>query len=433
MRHVQDILVVVKSMLSTARHSLLRQNVSASLNRSVSLGRSRAGLRRWTRRDFTVLALESSADDTCVAVVTSEREILSNIVLNQSAKLEEYGGIFPSVAIREHQRKMPMAVRRALDEAKLDMSQIDGVAFTRGPGMGGCLSVCANAAKTLASALKKPLVGVHHMQAHALTPILTSTSPSETPTFPFLTLLITGGHTLLLLALSLGKFKILATTVDEAVGNAIDKVARELRIEWRGRAPGAALETFCREGVEGVKEEDVPHVEQFKVPFRKELRFSFAGMHSAVIKYIAEHETVTAPSVDPTSEDEEKGRLLRSLSDPHRLAIARAFQTAAVTQLEEKIVLALRWCADNREVPVKHVVMSGGVASNMFFRERLRACLAKNFPDEELSLVFPPPSLCTDNAAMIAWASMHRFLAGDTDDYSIESKPKWSIEELNVP
>ncbi|KAL5528226.1 QRI7 [Sanghuangporus sanghuang] len=433
MRHVQDILVKVKSMLSAARRSLLRQNVSASLNRRVSLGRSRAGLRRWTRRDFTVLALESSADDTCAAVVTSEREILSNIVLNQSAKIEEYGGIAPYVAIHEHQRKMPIAVRRALDEAKLDMSQIDGVAFTRGPGMAGCLSVCANAAKTLASALKKPLVGAHHMQAHALTSILTSTTPSETPTFPFLTLLISGGHTLLLLAHSLGKFKILATTVDEAVGRAIDKVARELRIEWRGRAPGAALETFCREGVEDVKEEDVPHVERLKVPFRNELRFSFSGMHSAVNKYIAEHETVTVPSDSSTLEGEEKDRLSRSLSDPHRLAIARAFQTAAATQLEEKIVLALRWCADNREVPVKHVVVSGGVASNMFFRERLRACLSENFPGEELSLLFPPPSLCTDNAAMIAWASMHRFLAEDTDDYSIESKPKWSIEELDVP
>ncbi|KAL5485006.1 QRI7 [Sanghuangporus weigelae] len=443
-------------MLSAARRSLRRrQDGFGSLNRKSSLGWSGGGLTRWTKRDFTVLALESSADDTCAAVVTSEREILSNIVLNQSAKIEEYGGIAPYVAIHEHQRKMPIAVRRALDEAKLDMSQIDGIAFTRGPGMAGCLSVCANAAKTLASALRKPLVGAHHMQAHALTSILTSTSLSERPTFPFLTLLISGGHTLLLIALSLGKFKILATTADEAVGHAIDRVSRGLRIEWRGRAPGAALEAFCRDGVEGVKEEDVPRVEQLKIPFRNELRFSFSGLHSIVNKYIAEHGTVVAPSAASSLEEEEKGRLSWSLSDPHRLAIARAFQTAAVEQLEEKIVLALRWCADNREsilrtaeasdssygpklllnkrIPVKHVVVSGGVASNMFFRERLQACLAENFPDEELSLVFPPPSLCTDNAAMIAWASMHRFLAGDTDDYSIESKPKWSIEELDMP
>ncbi|EJD03286.1 peptidase M22, glycoprotease [Fomitiporia mediterranea MF3/22] len=377
---------------------------------------------RCLRRGFTVLALESSADDTCAAVVTSEKRILSNVVISQRKNVETHGGIEPFVAIQEHQRNMPVAVRRALQEAQLDMSRIDGIAFTRGPGMAGCLSVCSNAAKTLAAALGKPLVGVHHMQAHALTPILTSTTPSSTPTFPFLTLLISGGHTLLLLALSNSKFRILATTRDEAVGRAIDKVARELRVELRGRAPGAALEVFCRDGFGGDKkcgkeEENVPHVEPLKVPFKGELAFSFAGLHSAVDRYILQH-------------GKDKTRL--QLPYPHRLAIARTFQDAAFAQLEEKVILALRWCADNSQIPVKHVVVSGGVASNLLFRERLQACLSKNFPDDELSLVFPPPALCTDNAAMIAWASMHRFLAGESDDYSIEHRAKWSIEKLDA-
>lgn len=215
---------------------------------------------------------------------------------------------------------------------------------------------------------------------------------STTPTFPFLTLLISGGHTLLLLALSNSKFRILATTRDEAVGRAIDKVARDLRLEWRGLAPGAALEAFCRDGVANVKDENVPHIESFDIPMRGQLSFSFSGLHSTVDRYILAHGT---PQQEPQKQPMEKTQALSNkpkvklhLSDPHRLAIARAFQDAAVAQLEEKVVLALRWCARKRqailednlsstggnwsgaEVPVRHVVVSGGVASNAYFRDR---------------------------------------------------------------
>ncbi|KAL1945590.1 hypothetical protein VTO73DRAFT_1592 [Trametes versicolor] len=181
-------------------------------------------------RAFTVLALESSADDTCAAVVTSDRKVLSNVVISQQAFLEEYGGIHPFIALHAHQRNMPGAVQRALREADMSVNDVDGIAFTLGPGIPGCLSVCGNAARSLAAALNKPLVGVHHMQAHALT-------PSSRPQFPFLTILVSGGHTLLLLASSPKSFRILATSLDESIGSAYDKVARPLRrhLRW-GRA-----------------------------------------------------------------------------------------------------------------------------------------------------------------------------------------------------
>ncbi|KAH8119484.1 peptidase M22, glycoprotease [Phellopilus nigrolimitatus] len=434
-------------MLSASRRCLPRQLPRANLLH-----------RRCPGRAFTVLALESSADDTCAAIVTSEREILANVVLRQ-LEHEAFGGIRPYTALREHQRNMPVAVRSALDEAKLDMSAIDGIAFTRGPGMAGCLAVCTNAAKTLASALHKPLIGVHHMQAHALTPLLISRTPATMPTFPFLTLLISGGHTLLLLALSVRRFRILATTRDEAIGRTVDKVARALRLEWRGRAPGAALEAFCAEGIPGDKGGELPYIAPLETALRERLSFSFSGLHSAVDRYVQTHGSTAPPSggdlgdseTPPEHSQEARYHSTPHLSDAHRLAIARAFQACAAAQLEEKVVLALHWCKRNRasiladsgrenddappdprDVVVKHVVVSGGVASNMYFRERLSSCLKTTFPNQDLSLVFPPPALCTDNAAMIAWASMHRFLAGEADDSSILTRRNWSIEELDA-
>ncbi|KAH9928055.1 glycoprotease [Amylocystis lapponica] len=367
-------------------------------------------------RAFTVLAIESSADDTCAAVVTSDRKILANVVIKQNSYHEAYGGIHPYVAIGAHQKNMPFAVSRALAEANLAVTDVDGIAFTRGPGIGGCLSVGSNAAKTLAAALHKPLVGVHHMQAHALTPLLT-TPPAELPEFPFLTLLVSGGHTLLLLARGLADFRILATTLDESAGRAIDKVSRLLALPWAQGGPGAALERFCAEAdgeeagsvSEGAWDGSVPSLPQ---AMRGRLAFSFTGPHSTVERYL--HARGGA------------------VGTREKRALARAFQRATVGQLEEKLGLALAQC--RREgVCVRHVVVSGGVASNMFLRERLRVCLDTISPDEHVALVFPPPALCTDNAVMIAWAAMYRFLAGDFDDYSVELRVKWNIEELSVP
>ncbi|KAJ7209560.1 Gcp-like domain-containing protein [Mycena pura] len=354
-------------------------------------------------RPFRVLALESSADDTCAAVVDASRRIWSNVVCRQNRLHEKTSGIHPLVALRAHQRNMPGAVRKALHDAKLEMADIDGVAFTRGPGITGCLTVASNAAKTLAAANNKPIVGVHHMQAHALTAHLTSSSP---PSFPFLTLLVSGGHTMIVLATSLVDFRVLATTVDRSVGSTIDRVVTLLQIKWADLGPGPGLERYCAEPVadEGALENEPP------ITMSGKLSFSYTGLHSWVER------TIHAAG---------------GLDNVKKRAVARAFQNAAFAHLEEKLLLALKWCRNN-DHPVRHVVVSGGVASNSLLRQRLKTCLSQSIYDP-VDLVFPDPLLCTDNAVMIAWASMHRFLARDYDDYSIETLPTWSLEDLKNP
>ncbi|KAG6878547.1 hypothetical protein C0993_004446 [Termitomyces sp. T159_Od127] len=325
--------------------------------------------RRPRARAFTVLALESSADDSCAAIVSSAPRILANVVLKQHAIHQVYGGIHPKYAILGHQHNIPLAVRRALDEAQLDVrTDIDGIAFTRGPGIGGCLSVSSNAAKSLAAALGLPLVG----QAHALTPLLTA-HPNP-PTFPFLTLLVSGGHTLLLLASSLTSFRTLATTADESIGRSFDKVSRHLGIPWAALGPGAALEHFCAQPFDGA---DLPPLPAFPRPCRGQLAFSYASLHSYVERYL-----------------DAKGGL-DNTDLPTRLALARGFQTAAVAQLEEKLLLAFRWCL-SQGIRVQDVVVSGGVASNAYLRERLAVCVAQVDSGSPIRLSFPPPELCTD-------------------------------------
>ncbi|KAL8283612.1 hypothetical protein RQP46_005407 [Phenoliferia psychrophenolica] len=224
-------------------------------------------------KPLLVLGLESSADDTCASVVSSTRKILSSVVLKQGHVHEVYGGIHPLHAQEAHQANMGVAIRRALQEAQVGLSDLDGIAFTRGPGMHGCLGVCAGAAKALAGATGLPLLGVHHMQAHALTPLLTEEVPPE---FPFLTLLVSGGHTLLVLARSETSFKILATCDDESIGAAFDKACRDLRIPYslgNNGSPGSALEAFS-----SLPSTPLPTVSPgpFSLALRNQLAFSFA-------------------------------------------------------------------------------------------------------------------------------------------------------------
>ncbi|KII90399.1 hypothetical protein PLICRDRAFT_157527 [Plicaturopsis crispa FD-325 SS-3] len=375
---------------------------STSILRAISRKRSLA-------KRFSVLALESSADDTCAAIVKSNREILSNVVLKQHHAHEGFGGIEPTTAFELHQKRMPEAILKALADAQMRIEDVDGIAFTRGPGMYASLSVGSTAARTMGAVLKKPIVGVHHMQAHALTALLTS-EPSDMPQFPFLTLLVSGGHTLILLATSPTSFRTLATTADESIGRAFDKVSRLLEIPWGNIGPGAALERFCASepGPEDGIALDIP---QFPLAVPSQLLFSYSGQHSTVDRFVAHN-----------------GGIDR-LNQATRRALASKFQTAALGQLEDKVALALKLCA-KEGVRVQHLVVSGGVASNSVLRSRLKTRLAAIDSEAPISLVFPPPALCTDNAVMIAWASMPRFLAKDHDEYSIGVRVKWKIEDL---
>ncbi|GAA6029254.1 hypothetical protein JCM8097_003589 [Rhodosporidiobolus ruineniae] len=369
-------------------------------------------------RPLVVLGLESSADDTCAAVVTSTRQILSNVVLKQSSIHETYGGIHPLHAQEAHQRNMPLAIKQALEEASVSLSDLDGIAFTRGPGMYGCLSVCAGAAKALAGATGKPLLGVHHMQAHALTPFLTASpnSPYPTPIFPFLTLLLSGGHTLFLHASSPSAFRILATTHDESIGACLDKASRDLGVPWAlgAGSPGAALEKFAFPSltladaapIEGEKRTPFP------IPFPNQLAFSYAGLRSALSRILA-------------------GRPAASMGEDEKRQLARDFSLAAFRQIEGKVGLALKGAEERGEERVRGLVVSGGVASNLILRERLRSKLDE-LGYADMPLIFPPPKYCTDNAAMIAHVGLMRLQAGRVDPLTVMQRSKWSVEECEA-
>ncbi|KAH8828491.1 glycoprotease [Flagelloscypha sp. PMI_526] len=362
-------------------------------------------------KPLCILGIESSADDTCAAVVTSSRNILSNVVIKQNDIHEQYGGINPYVALHAHQRNMPVAIRRALAEAEVTVDDLDGIAFTRGPGMGGGLAACLHSGKAIAAALDLPMVGVHHMQAHALTSFLTATGEADTPQFPFLTLLISGGHTLILLATSNTDFKILATT---------------LRC-WEGGSPGGAVERYASQVQEDQKSRANELLQEyFVVPMPGQLAFSYSCLDTQLRRVLERKygvEGLGAPG-GPTKPDE----VVEELDDKARCLLAYTVQEAAFNQLEAKLLKALKVCQEQGVENIGQLVVSGGVASNLYLRQRLGKLL------EPLGVkqIFPPPHLCTDNAAMIAWASMHRFISENTDPYEIDIRPKWSIEDLNA-
>ena len=362
-----------------------------------------------------ILGIETSCDDSCASIVSSDRTILSSIVTKQDHS--STGGIHPLSAALAHHANLPSTIADAIEKANITPSDIDAIAVTQGPGMASSLAVGLSAAKTMSAVLRKPLIYVHHMQAHALTPLLTEPNP---PAFPFLVLLVSGGHTMLVLATSVTEFSILATTNDDSIGDAFDKVARDLGIPWTS-APGAALEQLAERCTEGKT-----HGVVFPIPCKGQSLFSYSGLKAAVQRHVESCGGVDMP-------------------ETRRASIAAAFQTAACAQLEDKLSMILRPShirEDSRHRPyprialpdgvsadsIKTVVCSGGVASNAFLRSRLRSHL-DSLERKNVDLQFPPLSLCTDNAAMIAWVG-HLIYHQRTQDYSRHARPKWSMEDI---
>ncbi|KAI8978656.1 Gcp-like domain-containing protein [Pilobolus umbonatus] len=358
------------------------------------------------KRPLRVLGIETSCDDTSAAIVTSDREILAEVVKGQQELHEPMGGIVPTLASKGHSRNLPWVICETLDRASLRIDDIDVVAVTRGPGLPPCLPVGLNAAKTLAAVAKKPLIGVHHMEAHALTARLTN---HPAPEFPFMTLLISGGHTLLLTANEIGNYNELGSTLDNAVGEAIDKTARMLQLDWiKGRrgGPGAALEEAAKRG------DPARFSPYLSVPMlqrnKSTISFSFSGLKSSIGRLVE-----IEKKVDVTQQQD--------VDD-----MAAAFQLVCIQHIEQKLTLALELELKVNKKPLSSLVVSGGVASNQFFRSRLEA-LAASY---HLPLICPPPVLCTDNGVMIAWAGLERYQAGLMDDYTITTLPKWPLESL---
>jgi N6-L-threonylcarbamoyladenine synthase len=329
-----------------------------------------------------VIGIESSCDETAVAVYDTSRGLLSHRLYSQIAMHQAYGGVVPELASRDHVRRLLPLVREALAAAGSERNSIDGVAYTAGPGLIGALLVGAGFARSLAYAWGKPAVAVHHLEGHLLAPLL----EADPPDFPFLALLVSGGHTQLVDVAALGQYRILGETLDDAVGEAFDKTAKMLGLPYPG---GAALARLAESGRSGRFVFPRPMLD------RPGLDFSFSGLKTAALVAL-------------------RGRVL---DDQIRADVARGFEEAAIDTLAEKSRRALRVTGHRR------LVVAGGVGANRQLRSRL-AAIAREAGAE---LYFPRAEFCTDNGAMIALAGCMRLRLGTRQGLGLGARAHWEL------
>ncbi len=338
-------------------------------------------------RPALILGLESSCDETAAAVVTSDKRILSNIIASQIAEHTPYGGVVPEIAARAHVERLSPLIAEALAAAHVALADVDAIAVTAGPGLIGGVMVGLVTAKALAIATRKPLIAVNHLEGHALSPRLI-----DDVAFPYLLLLTSGGHCQLLMVQGVGRYQRLATTIDDAAGEAFDKVAKMLGLSFPG---GPAVEALARSG--NPKGFDLPR----PLLGRAEPHFSFAGLKSAVLRLLESGVVQT---------------------DQHKADVAASFQQAVIDCMIDRTQRALI----RLDVRPNALVVAGGVAAN----GAIRASLAQLAAKHELDFVAPPMWLCTDNAAMIAWAGAERFALGLFDDLNVPAKARWPLDPV---
>ncbi|CAD7840841.1 MAG: N(6)-L-threonylcarbamoyladenine synthase (EC 2.3.1.234) [Olavius algarvensis Gamma 3 endosymbiont] len=332
-----------------------------------------------------VLGIESSCDETGIALYDSASGRIWQRLYSQIEKHREYGGVVPELASRDHVVKAAPMLGEILDEIG-SIDAIDAFAYTRGPGLIGALMVGANLARGLAWALDKPVLGVHHMEGHLLAPMLAD----EKPAVPFVALLVSGGHTLLVDVRAIGDYRILGETLDDAVGEAFDKTAKLLGLPYPGGPELAQLaDSVTQSRFEFLR----PMIN------RPGLEFSFSGLKTAALNIVRQHEP---------------------LDDDLRAEVAFAFQQAVVDTLRIKCRRALA------ETGYQSLVIAGGVGAN----RRLRQVLGETLREQNARLYFPALEYCTDNGAMIAFAGALRLLQGQTDEAVSDVLPRWSLESL---
>ena len=342
-------------------------------------------------KKVTFLGIETSCDETAAAIVKDNSdgtgEILSNIVSSQVEEHREFGGIVPEVAARAHVEKIEFIVQKAIEESSLDLENLDGIAATAGPGLIVCLTVGLNTGKAIAGSLKKPFIAVNHLEGHALSPKINNKIE-----FPYLLLLISGGHTQFLEVNGVNNYKRLGTTIDDALGEAFDKTAKLLGIEFPG---GPKIEEWAKKGDGGY----------FKLPKpilkKGGCNLSFAGLKTAVLR---------------------TSKKLKNEKEKYHLAAS--FQKTINEILYEKTKIAMEEFSKNKKNKQNTFVIAGGVAANLSIRENLSK-LAK---EKNFTSIFPPINLCSDNAAMIAWAGIERYKINLIDNLEFPSKARWPLD-----
>ncbi|SUC11093.1 O-sialoglycoprotein endopeptidase [Pasteurella canis] len=338
-----------------------------------------------------VLGIETSCDETGVAIYDDEKGLVANQLYTQVALHADYGGVVPELASRDHIRKTAPLIQAALAEANLNAEDIDGIAYTAGPGLVGALLVGSTIARSLAYAWNLPAIGVHHMEGHLLAPMLEENAPR----FPFIALLVSGGHTQLVKVDAVGQYQLLGESIDDAAGEAFDKTAKLLGLDYPG---GAALSRLAQKG----------NPDRFIFPRpmtdRPGLDFSFSGLKTFAANTIAQ-------VIQQESE----------LTEQTKADIAYAFQQAVVETLAIKCRRALK------ETGLTRLVIAGGVSANKQLRQHLSE-LMRQLNGE---VFYPQPQFCTDNGAMIAYAGLLRLKQGEQQDLAIEVKPRWPMTTLS--
>jgi N6-L-threonylcarbamoyladenine synthase len=339
-----------------------------------------------------ILGIESSCDETAASIITQNEQgkpiILSNIVSSQVDVHKEFGGVVPELAARSHIEKIDLITKKAINESGIEMDAIDAIASTAGPGLIVCLSVGLSFGKTMASSLRKPFIAVNHLEGHALSPKLNSDLD-----YPYLLLLISGGHTQFLSVKKLGNYKRLGTTIDDAVGEAFDKTAKLLGIEFPG---GPQIEIYAKKG----------NPNKYKLPkpiFNKGgCNLSFAGLKTAVLKISKQIET-----------------------KQQKYDLAASFQKTIEEILYKKSKIAFEEFKKINNKDNNKFVVAGGVAAN----KRIREVLTNLCKEENFEAIFPPINLCGDNAAMIAMVGLERFKLKQFSELDHPAKPRWPLDE----
>lgn len=343
-----------------------------------------------------VLGVESSCDETGLALYDTQRGLLSHALHSQVAMHEEYGGVVPELASRDHIRRAIPLLEQTLSQAGVAPSAIDAIAYTQGPGLAGALLVGSAVACSLGLALDKPVLGVHHLEGHLLSPLLAS----DPPRFPFIALLVSGGHTQLMRVDGVGRYTLLGETLDDAAGEAFDKSAKLLGLGYPG---GPAISRLAEFGN--------PHACKLPRPMihTKDFNFSFSGLKTAVLTVVKNHEE----------------KVIANICEQDKADIARGFVDAIVDVLTVKCVNALR------HTGLKRLVIAGGVGANAQLRASLNAAAAK----KKFSVFYPELEFCTDNGAMIAFAGAMRLQVNPQAarrDYAFNVRPRWPLEEIEA-
>jgi len=341
-----------------------------------------------------ILGIESSCDETAASIVDGNKNILSNVVSSQINDHARYGGVVPEIAARAHLTQIEYIIQKSLDDADMQLSDVDAIAATCGPGLIGGVIVGMMAGKTMASMLGKPFIGVNHLEGHILSSRLT-----DNVSFPYLVLLVSGAHTQILIAHDLGNYELLGTTLDDAVGECFDKVGRMLGLPFPGGKYVAKLAAQCTDR----KAAKLKYMLPRPLKGREGCDFSFSGLKTAVLKYVTD-----------------------TMSENDKIMLAAAMEDSVADVMFGRVQNAIEIFKNQYGDKKAHIVSGGGVAANVTIKNRLIELTTMH----DMVFTAPPSHLCTDNGAMIAWAGLERLKRGWIDDSSVKPRPRWPLEEL---